>query len=104
MALLNSKSPLAFASRIEQLSCRFARTSGRWPAGPFPRSKPPPVPSQPANTGATVPSVCQKLWLRLFAGAFRSERLFLLLPRGEGRDEGVFDGCGCYPRLEYIVS
>jgi hypothetical protein len=35
MALLNSKFSSAFAEVIEQLSCRFARTSGRWVAGPF---------------------------------------------------------------------
>jgi len=36
MALLNSKSPERL-SRIEQLSCRFARTSGRWVASPLSR-------------------------------------------------------------------
>ena len=34
MALLNSKSPER-PGRIEQLSCRFARTSGRWVASPL---------------------------------------------------------------------
>jgi len=35
MALLNSKISSAFVGVIKQLSCRFARTSGRWPASPF---------------------------------------------------------------------
>jgi len=35
MALLNSKSPWRSSLGIKQLSCRFARTSGRWPAGPI---------------------------------------------------------------------
>ena len=35
MALLNSKSPER-PVWVEQLSCRFARTSGRWAASPFP--------------------------------------------------------------------
>ena len=90
MALLNSKSPWRSAG-IEQLSCRLARTSGRWAASPISRCGKAARPQIVEPFAATCPVSLSKVMAE--AGG-----LFATTIECHGRASSELH------RLEYIVS